>query len=230
MRKTVREVDEPDRLGLFSLSDLSAKSYYYIKANGFGAYLKKVLLSTVELFVKHQKVVLFENDLLKVSGFVYPKLEVEIRMGTHNDIAKLRRLLPQWSERVFRHRVWWGDIFFIAETNNRIIHQVWFSFKDKYAPLLNRKIILKREEAYGYHVYTDPKFRCKNIAAATRSKALRHLKTQGFRRCFFLVDLNTDQLARGAVKIFGTNRGTIISYWRILGFRNYRYQPYRGVK
>jgi len=230
MKKTLLGLDKLDRLGLFFLTDLSTKSYYYIKVHGFGAYLKKVLLLIAEVFVKHREAVLFEKDLSEIPELIHPKIGVDIQMGTDNDVPRLRRLLPQYSARIFRNRLSRGDIFFIARIDRRIVHQVWIAFRDKYVPLLNRRIILRQGETYRYHGYTDPEFRNRNIATAVRSRVLRYVKAQGYRKSYFLVDSKTHQLTKAHEKIFATKTGTVISYRRILGYRNYRHKPYRGVK
>lgn len=230
MKKILPGVNKLDGLGLFSLTALSTKSYYYIKVHGFGAYLKKVLLSIAEVFVKHREVVLFENDLSEIPKLINPKIGVDIQMGTDNDVPRLRRLLPQFPARVFCNSLSRGDIFFIAQIDRRIVHQVWIAFRDKYVPLLNRRIVLKEGETYRHHGYTDPEFRNRNIATAVRSKVLRYLKAQGYSKSFFLVDLMTHRLTRNYEKVFGTGKETLISYWRILGYRNYRHKPYRGVE
>jgi RimJ/RimL family protein N-acetyltransferase len=228
MRKVLPMVSRLDKMGLFFLADLFTKSAYYIKVNGFGAYLKTILLLIAEVFVKRQEAVLFEKDLSQIPRPIHPKGGVNIEIGTLNDVPRLTRLLPQWSARIFRDRLLRGDIFFIAQIDNQIVHQVWISFKDKCVPLLNKKIVLREGETYLYHSYTAPEFRGKNVLPAVISKVLRHLKAQGYKRLFFLVDLKAHQSIRAYKRISGTNKGTIISYWRILGYRNYRYEPYRG--
>jgi len=195
-----------------------------------GAYLKKILLLTAELLVKHREAVLLENDLSKIPELIHPKIGVDIQMGTDNDVPRLRRLLPQYSARIFRNRLSRGDIFFIAQIDSRIIHQVWITFRDNYVPLLNRRIVLREGETYRYHGYTDPEFRTRNIATAVRNRVLRYLNAQGYRKSLFLVDSKTHPLTKAHEKIFATKKGTIISYWRILGYRHYRYERYRGVK
>lgn len=223
-------VNRLDKIGLFFLTDLSRRSTYYIKVNGFGAFLKVVLLSIAELFVKHREAVLFEKDLSEIPGPIRPKRGMNIEVGTHHDMPRLTRLLSQWSARIFHNRFLRGNLFFIAQIDDQIVHQVWISFKDIYVPLLNQKIILREGEAYLYHIYTAPKFRGNNVFPAVISKVLRYLKDQGYKRCFFLVDLKAHLSTRAYQRIFGTNKGILISYWRILGYRHYRYEPYRGVK
>lgn len=223
-------VNQLGNIGLFSLTDFFTKSAYYIKVNGFVAYLKKLLLLVAEVFVKYQKTVLFEKDLLEIPGPFHPKRGVRIEMGTLNDVPRFTRLLRQWSGRTFRNRLLQGDIVFMAQIDHQIIHQTWISLKDAYVPLLNKRIALSDGEAYLYHSYTAPRFRGKSAFPATARKVLRYLKTQGYKRCFFLVDLKAHPLARAYERIFGTKKGTIISYWRILGYKNYRYEPYGGVK
>jgi len=230
MKKTLLGVDKLDRLDLFSLTDLSTKSYYYIKVHGFGAYLKKVLLLIAEVFVKHREAVLFEKDLSEIPELIHPKIGVDIKMGTDNDVPRLRQLLPQYSARIFQSRLSKGDIFFIATINDKIIHQIWISFQDNYVALLNKEIVLKEGEVYSYHAYTAPEFRGNSVYTAVKRKLLGYLKAQGYKRCFFVVDLKTNQLTKAYERISGTDKGAIISYWRILGYRSYRHKPYRGVE
>lgn len=230
MRKILPMANRLDKIGLFFLTDFFTKSAYFIKVNGFGAYSKKILLSIAEVFIKHQETVLFEKDLSQIPGPIRPQQGVDIKIGTPNDVPRLTRLLPQWSARIFRGRLLRGDIFFIAQIDNQIVHQAWVSFEDKWVPLLNKKIVLKEREAYLYQVYTASEYRGKNVLPAVISKVLKHLKAQGYKRLFFLVDLKAYQSTRAYEIISGTNKGTIISYWRILGLRNYRYQPYRRFK
>lgn len=223
-------VNRLDKIGLFFLTDFFAKSAYYIKVNGFGVYLKKILLSIAEVFVKHQEAVLFEKDLSQIPGPIRPQQEVDIKIGTPNDVPRLTRLLPQCSARIFQNRLLRGDIFFVAQIDNQIVHQTWISFEDKWVPLLNKKIVLKEREAYLYQVYTGSEYRGTNVLSAVIGKVLRHLKTQGYERLFFLVDLKAHPSTRAYEIISGTNKGTIISYWRILGCKSYRYKAYRRAK
>lgn len=226
MRKILAEVSKLVRSGLVHVIDLPTKSYSYIKVNGYIAYL----LLIAEVFVKHREAVLFEKNLSEIPELIDPKIAVDVRMGRDNDVPKLRRLLPRFPARVFRSRLSRRDIFFIAKINDKIIHQMWSSFKDNYVPLLNKKIVLKEREAYIYHAYTAPEFRGNNVHAAVIRKALGYLKGQGYKRCFSVVNLKANQLTKAYERISGTDKGTIISYWRILGYKNYRHKPYRGVK
>jgi len=56
---------------------------------------------------------------------------------------------------------------------------------------------------------------------------VRGRKGQGYRKSFFLVNLKAYRLARAYEKVFGSQKGTFISYWRILGYRKYRHKPHR---
>ena len=226
MRKILAEASKLVRSGLVHVIDLPTRSYSYIKVNGYIVYL----LLIAEVFVKHREAVLFEKNLSEIPELIDPKIAVDVRMGRDNDVPKLRRLLPRFPARVFRSRLSRGDVFFIAKINDKIIHQMWSSFKDNYVPLLNKKIVLKEREAYIYHAYTAPEFRGNNIHAAVIRKALGYLKGQGYRRCFSVVNLKGNQVTKAYERISGTVKGTIISYWRILGYKNYRHKPYRGVK
>ena len=230
MRDVLPVVNRSNKMGLFLLAEFFTKYAYYVKVNGLGACLKKILLLIAQVFIKHQEVVLFEKDLSHIPGSTYSEPTVSIEMGTPNHVHGLTRLLPGWSSRIFQDRLSRGDIFFVARAGNQIVHQTWISFEDKWMPLLNKKIVLEEREAYLYQVYTASEYRGRHILTAVISKVLRHLKAQGYKRLFFLVDLKAHQSTRAYEIISGTNKGTIISYWRILGYRNYRYQPYRRAK
>lgn len=211
---------------LLFLTEAFTISAYYIKVNGFGAYLKKVLLSIAEIFVKHGEAVLFEKNLSKIPGFVRPEQRVNIEIGTPDDVPGLTRLLPRWPARIFHERLSQGDVFFIAQVHNQIIHQVWLSFRDKWVPFLDKRIVLREGEVYLYQSYTAAEFRGNNILPAVTSKVSRYLKAQGYKRLFFLVDLKAHRSARTYERISTAEKGTVISYWRILGWRSYRYAPY----
>jgi GNAT superfamily N-acetyltransferase len=223
-------VNKLDKIGLFFLTDLFTKSVYYIRVNGLGRYSKVVLFSIGKVFVKHQEAVLFEKDLSEIPAPVGPERGIKIQMGTHNDVPRLTRLLPQWSARIFRDRLLRGDIFFTAQIGNQIVHQTWIALKGACVPFLNKKIILRKGETFLYHGYTASEFRGQNIFSAVIRKILRYLKAQGYKKVLFLVDLKTHCSTRAYQRIFATNKGTLISYWRILGYKNYRYQSYRGLE
>jgi RimJ/RimL family protein N-acetyltransferase len=208
------------------LTEAFTISAYYIKVNGFGAYLKKVLLSIAKIFVKHGEAVLFEKNLSEIPGFVRLERRVNIEIGTPDDVPGLTQLLPRWPARIFHNRLSQGDVFFIAQVHNQIIHQVWLSFRDKWVPFLDKRIVLREGEAYLYQSYTAAEFRGNNILPATTSKVLRYLKAQGYKRLFFMVDLKAHRSARAYERISTAEKGTVISYWRILGWRSYRYAPY----
>jgi len=217
-------------MGLFFLAEFFTKYAYYVKVNGLGACLKKILPLIAQVFIKHQEVVLFEKDLSHIPGSTHSEPTVSIEIGTPNHVHGLTRLLPGWSSRIFQDRLSRGDIFFVARVGNQIVHQTWISFEDKWMPLLNKKILLKEREAYLYQVYTALEYRGRHIFTAVVGKVLRHLKAQGCKRITFLVDLKAPGLKRVYQRVIGFDAGTIISYWRILGFRNYRYQAYRRAK
>jgi len=143
-------VNRLDKIGLFFLTEAFTISAYYIKVNGFGAYLKKILLLTAELLVKHREAVLFEKNLSEIPGFIRPERRVNIEIGAPDDVPGLTRLLPRWPARIFKNRLLRGDIFFIAEIGNQIVHQTWISFKDPYVSLLNRRIVLKEREKHSF--------------------------------------------------------------------------------
>ena len=226
MRKVLAEVSKLVIASLFYLAGLPAKSYSYIKVNGYGAYF----LLIAGVFVKHREAIIFEKDLSEVPELIHPKIVVDMRIGKDSDLPKLRRLLPWCSARAFRNRLSRGDIFFVAQVEEEIINQIWISFKYNYMALLNREILLEEGEAYIYHVYTAPQFRGNLVYTAVKRKALRYLKNRGYKKCFFVVNLKANQLTNNYEEIAGTHRGTTISYWRILGYKNYRHKPYRGAK
>jgi len=118
----------------------------------------------------------------------------------------------------------------VARAGNQIVHQTWISFEDKWVPFLNKTILLKEREAYLYQVYTALEYRGRHIFTAVVDKVLRYLKAQGYKKIIFLVDLKAPKSKRAYQRVIGLDPGTIISYWRILGYRNYRYQPYRRTK
>lgn len=95
MRKVFAEVSKLVISGLVYVNDFPAKSYSYIKVNGYGAYF----LLIAGVFVKHREAILFEKDLSEVPELIHPKIVVDVRMGRDNDIPKLRRLLPWCSAR-----------------------------------------------------------------------------------------------------------------------------------
>jgi len=226
MSRILTMVNKLYETNLLFLTEAFTISAYYIKVNGFGAYLKKILLSIAEIFVKHREAVLFEKNLSEIPGFIRPERRVNIEIGTPDDIPGLTRLLPRWPARIFKNRLLRGDIFFIAEIGNQIVHQTWISFKDPYVSLLNRRIVLKEREAYLYHIYTAAEFRGNSILPAATSKVLGYLKAQGYKRLFFLVDLKAHRSARAYQRISTAEKGTVISHRRIFGWRSYRYAPY----
>ena len=61
-----------DKIGLCSLADPLTKSTYYLEVNGFGVFLKKILLSVAELFIKHREALLSEEDLSQIPGPHHP--------------------------------------------------------------------------------------------------------------------------------------------------------------
>ena len=230
MRDVLPMVNRLNKMGLFFLAEFFTKYAYYVKVNGLGACLKKILPLIAQVFIKHQEVVLFEKDLSHIPGSTHSEPRIRIEMGTPNHVHGLTRLLPGWSSRIFQDRLSRGDIFFVARAGNQIVHQTWISFEDKWVPLLNKKIVLKEREAYLYQVYTASEYRGRHIFAVVISKVLRYLKAQGYKKIIFLVDLKAPQSKRAYQRTIGPDAGTIIYYWRILGYRNYRYQPYRRTK
>jgi len=230
MRDVLPMVNRLNKMGLFFLAEFFTKYAYYVKVNGLGACLKKILPLIAQVFIKHQEVVFFEKDLSHIPGSTHSEPRIRIETGTPNHVHGLTRLLPGWSSRIFQDRLSRGDIFFVARAGNQIVHQTWISFEDKWVPLLNKKIVLKEREAYLYQVYTASEYRGRHIFAAVISKVLRYLKAQGYKKIIFLVDLKAHESKRAYQRIIGPDEGTIIYYWRILGCRNYRYQPYRRTK
>ena len=226
-------VNRLNKMGLFFLAEFFAKYAYYVKVNGLCACLREIVPMIDQIFDKLQQAVLRERDLSHIPhihGSTHSEPGVSIEMGTQNHVHGLTRLLPGWSSRIFQKRLSRGDIFFVARAGNQIVHQTWISFEDKWVPLLNKKIVLKEREAYLYQVYTASEYRGRHIFTAVVGKVLRYLKAQEYKRLFFLVDLKAPESKRACQRVIGLDAGTIISYWRILGFRNYRYQPYRRVK
>ena len=223
-------VNRLNKMGLFFLAEFFTKYAYYVKVNGLGACLKKTLALIAQVFIKHQEVVLLEKDLSHIPASTRSVPTVSIERGRPNHVHGLTRLLPGWSSRIFQDRLSRGDIFFVARAGNQIVHQTWVSFEDKWVSLLNKKIVLEEREAYLYQVYTALEYRGRHIFTAVVGKVLRYLKAQGYKKIIFLVDLKAPKSKRAYQRVIGLDAGTIISYWRILGFRNYRYQPYRRTK
>ena len=57
-----RAVSRLNRMDLLVLAEFFTKYAYYVKVNGLGACLKKILSLIAQVFIKHQEVVLFEKD------------------------------------------------------------------------------------------------------------------------------------------------------------------------
>ncbi len=211
-----------------SITALLAGCVYSARVAGVGVCLRRILVLTREMFVKCQEAVLFEKDLSVVDGRRHRVRGVIVRMGRYDDVPRLRQLLPRSPSGLFVRRLSRGDIFFVAQSGEEIVHQVWITFKDRWVPFLDKRVVLREKEAYLYQSYTAPDFRGKNILPAVTSIALTYLKIKEYRKLLFHVDLKNHSSPQAYQRISTAEVGTTIRYRRILGFKSYRYESYRA--
>ena len=199
-----------------------AKCRCYIKTKGFLAFLGRIFIHIIEIFVKYRKAIIFEKDLSDKPMPASLRRDITIKIATIDDVDELQRLTQPDSPKIILDRFSKDEICFVAKIGSQIVHQNWVSFNYDFIHILDKKFSLREGEAYVYGAYTSSKFRGRNIYPTVVNKVIRYLREKGYKKLYFLVDLKIHPSVKAYKRIFGTERGKVISYTRVLVFRIYR--------
>ncbi len=108
-----------------------------------------------------------------------PKSDVEIRLGTEDDIERLEESLPARKIKKFRRWFKDGNDLFVGLHNGRIVYYQWLMYRDFYDPFAGMVIKLKEDEVLPVDVYTAPDFRFKDIHLAANYMTITRCKELG---------------------------------------------------
>ncbi len=172
-------------------------------------------------FLAYRKDVMYEFDVRDVS-ILKANVKIIFREAGPADMEKLVEIRT-------RHRSF-GDIFFrkkkylikvlerlkanhrclIAERNTEILGYVWAAFGELYLNEIERRIILREDEAILYDWYVSPFQRGKGIGPEIWSQSIIRLGRGGYRRIYGFVAPYNKPSRRALEKINGRTKATIV--------------------
>jgi GNAT superfamily N-acetyltransferase len=171
--------------------------------------------------------IVFERSLADPVQQVIPRINVNIRMATINDLDKLKRLVDQDKYVRFQERFEHGKVCFVVLVEDIIVAFSWISFHNEYLSENQIEVQLKDKEAYFFDTYVDPAYRNKGLQAAMIPPRIEFLRSQGYEKIIGLVDDDNIYSLR-ALTSAGYKPKTVSRLIKIFGLKFHRWREYTG--
>lgn len=179
-------------------------------------------LSIIEkFFLAYKKNVIYEFDVKDVS-MVKAETKIIFREAGLTDMEKLveiRTSRRSFGEGFLRKEKYLIKVLerlkashqcFIAERNSEILGYVWFAFGELYVNEIERRVVLREDEAILYDGYVSPFQRGKGIGPDIWSQSIIRLRRSGYRRIYGFVASYNKPSRRALEKINGKTKATVI--------------------
>jgi RimJ/RimL family protein N-acetyltransferase len=171
--------------------------------------------------------ILFERSLADPVQQVIPKIKVNIRLATFNDLDKLKKLVDQDKYVRFQERLKHGNVCFIVLVEDIIVAFSWISFHNEYLSENQIEVQLKDKEAYFFDTFVDPAYRNKGLQAAMIPPRIDFLRNQGYEKIIGLVDDYNTYSLRALISA-GYKPKKISRLIKIFGLKFHNWQEYTG--
>jgi hypothetical protein len=169
---------------LFKRRSSLAREYGPIHANWLT--FRYILRRT--LWIDWQKTILFERSLAEPIKEVIPKIKVNIRQATIDDLIKLKDMVDADKYARFQQRFDQGNICFLALDEDKVAAFSWVSFHNEYLSESRIEVRLKDKEAYFFDTFVDPVYRNNGLQTAMIPPRLKFLRDLGYEKVIGLVD------------------------------------------
>jgi hypothetical protein len=177
---------------------------------GFRYILRKTL------WIDWRTCTYFKRSLDKPILDIVPKIPVEIRQATVEDLPKLKEIVDEAKYDRFKRRFQEGNICFIALDKEKIVSFSWIGLSNKFEPELRVEIKLAEKEAYLFDAYVVPEYRNHGLYPVVGNNNLKYLRNLGFKQVIIFVD-NTNIFSLKAVNSSGFNANRALTCFSIFG-------------
>jgi GNAT superfamily N-acetyltransferase len=208
---------------LFKRRSSLAKEYGVIHANWLT--FRYVLRRT--LSIDWQKTILFERSLAEPIKEVIPRIKVNIRQATIDDLVKLKDMVDTEKYTRFQQRLDQGNICFLALDEDKVAAFSWISFHNEYLTESRIEVKLKDKEAYFFDTFVDPVYRNNGLQAAMIPARLKYLRELGFEKVIGLVD-DDNSYSLKALASAGYKPKKVSTLIKIFGLKIHRWKDIVG--
>lgn len=130
-----------------------------------------------------------------------PRVSVDIKMLTEDDLAAYNRFRPDQCANLIRDNLARGDQYFAAWHEGRIVHAIRVTTGRVYVPYLHRDLVLQPDDIYSHNSFTLPAFRGYGLSPARGAHVMRHYRQKGYKRMVALVVVEDKTALRAAQKM-----------------------------
>jgi hypothetical protein len=194
------------------------QAYSLIKQRGISKFtwvgFRYILRKTLR--IHWQTYTCFKRSLDEPIPNIVPKIPVEIRQATINDLPKFKEIIDEAKYDRFKQRFQEGNICFVALDKEKIVSFAWIGLCNKFEPELGVEVKLAEKEAYLFDAYVVPEYRNHGLYPVVGNSNLRYLCNLSYKQVFIFVD-DTNIYSLKAVKFSGFNPNRALTCFSIFG-------------
>jgi ribosomal protein S18 acetylase RimI-like enzyme len=158
---------------------------------------------------------------------VVPKIKVQIKLATINDIDKFTSLFDENKCARLKQRFTHGRICFVALDGSKLVGQLWVSLDDEYETEGRIRVKVINNEGYLFDVYVIPEYRNNRLGKYLTFTALKYLRDQGYEKAAGLVTDNNIYSLRAFVSQGLVPKKTVFDF-KLFGLQFHRWAKYTG--
>ncbi len=176
------------------------KLFITVRQNGLRDTLKRITWA----FFQFNRFFVVEMNLLEEREPVNPRVPMEVRRGTLEELRSIRSKNPSLPMEFFADEMDGVDTFYLAFIDGELAGIGWLYF----AGDPNRFIKLREKEAEFKYFYTFEKYRGKNVLPKIEDEMCKWLKEKGYKRIVGFIHPGNPPNIKGSqkagMKIIGT--------------------------
>jgi len=202
---------------VITITDLVQTIQHTYRQEGWRSVARLLVLP----FFEFHRAYVLGRSLQEPIQLIKPKLDLEFKMVTRDDLGLFENVVPPLRIRRFAKRIETGEMCIIALLDGKNVAFSWASPPDgpsvKETPLK-----LGPREVYLWGAYCLPPYRSQGIMSVLTLNLFRRLQEQGYERALLLTDQHNKPVLKLAPKI-GVQIVTGFTSLRIFKWRIFRY-------
>jgi hypothetical protein len=189
---------------------------------GFKYILRKTL------GIHWQTIIFFERQVSEPISEVVPKIPVQIRIATIDDMDKFNNMFDEHKCNLLRQRFTRGEMCFVAVDGEKVIAQQWISSSDEYDPDNRLKVKVNSNEGYFFDTYVLPEYRNNKLHAALVASGLKHIYDRGLKKAIGIVVKNNTYSIKATLSQGFIPKRTVFDF-TIFGLQYHHWHKYTGT-
>jgi GNAT superfamily N-acetyltransferase len=190
--------------------------------SGFRYILRKTL------GIHWQTIIFFERQVSEPITEVVPKIPVQIRIATVDDIDKFKNMFDDKKCNLLRQRFTRGEICFVAVVGEKVIAQQWVSYSDEYDPDNRLTVKVNSNEGYFFDTYVLPEYRNNRLHSALVASGLKYIYDRGLKKAIGIVVKNNTYSIKATLSQGFTPKRAVFDF-TMFGLQYHHWHKYSGT-